>query len=125
MIAPYAKKVEVSSFIRNYIKHKEELQAGTDPNTDAFAEDQYLIQYWKNVADVVQAGWRSNEESELQEGFWPIIDYGTSHQVPSQTSNDPNSMGNTRIEVEEELQARDEIFVGEAAARFFLSIWRY
>ncbi|KAL3689909.1 hypothetical protein R1sor_016218 [Riccia sorocarpa] len=89
MIAPYAKKVEVSGFIRNYIKHKEELQAG----------------------------WRSNEESELQEAFWPITDYGTGHQVPSQTSTNPNSIGNTRREVEEELQARDEIFVGEAAAR--------
>ncbi|KAL3698129.1 hypothetical protein R1sor_012205 [Riccia sorocarpa] len=117
MIAPYAKKVEVSGFIRNYIKHKEELQAGTDPSTDVFAEDQCLIQYWKNVADVVQAGWRSNEESELQEAFWPITDYGTGHQVPSQTSTNPNSMGNTRREVEEELQARYEIFVGEAAAR--------
>ncbi|KAL3699729.1 hypothetical protein R1sor_017751 [Riccia sorocarpa] len=117
MIAPYAKKVEVSGFIRNYIKHKEELQAGTDPRTDIFAEDQCLIQYWKNVADVVQAGWRSSEESELQDGFWPITDYGTGHQIPSQTSTNPNSMGNTRREVEEELQARDEIFVGEAAAR--------
>ncbi|KAL3683028.1 hypothetical protein R1sor_001050 [Riccia sorocarpa] len=55
MIAPYAKKVEVSGFIKNYIKHKEKLQAGTDPSTDVFAEDQCLIQYWKNVADVVQA----------------------------------------------------------------------
>ncbi|KAL3700480.1 hypothetical protein R1sor_018502 [Riccia sorocarpa] len=117
MIAPYAKKVEVSGFIRNYIKHKEELQAGTDPSTDVFAEDQCLIQYWKNVADVVQAGWTSNEESELQEAFWPITDYGTGHQVPSQTSTNLNSMGNSRREVEEELQARDEIFVGEAAAR--------
>ncbi|KAL3698901.1 hypothetical protein R1sor_012977 [Riccia sorocarpa] len=75
------------------------------------------VEYWKNVADVVQAGWRSNDESELQEAFWPITDYGTGHQVPSQTSTDPSSMGNTRREVEEELQARDEIFVGEAAAR--------
>ncbi|KAL3697928.1 hypothetical protein R1sor_012004 [Riccia sorocarpa] len=117
MIAPYAKKVEVSGFIRNYIKHKEELQAGTDPSTDVFAEDQCLIQYWKNVADVVQAGWRSSEESELQEGFWPITDYGTGHQIPSQTSTNPNSRGTTHREVEEELRARDEIFVGEAAAR--------
>ncbi|KAL3693150.1 hypothetical protein R1sor_006801 [Riccia sorocarpa] len=117
MIAPYAKKVEVSGFIRNYIKHKEELQAGTNPSTDVFAQDQCLIQYWKNVADVVQAGWTSNEESELQEAFWLITDYGTGHQVPSQTSTNPNSMGNKRREVEEELQARDEIFVGEAAAR--------
>ncbi|KAL3687735.1 hypothetical protein R1sor_014044 [Riccia sorocarpa] len=117
MIAPYAKKVEVSGFIKNYIKHKEELQAGTNPSADVFAEDQCLIKYWKNVADVVQAGWRSNDESELQEAFWPITDYGTGHQVLSQTSTNPSSMGNTRREVEEELQARDEIFVGEATAR--------
>ncbi|KAL3699375.1 hypothetical protein R1sor_017397 [Riccia sorocarpa] len=118
MIAPYAKEMEVSSFIRNYIKHKEELHTGTDPNTNVFAEDEYLIQYWKNVADVIQAGWRFDEESEFQDAFWLITDYGTSHQVPSQTSTDPsNSMGNTCREAEEELQTRDEIFVGEAAAR--------
>ncbi|KAL3691497.1 hypothetical protein R1sor_005148 [Riccia sorocarpa] len=70
------------------------------------------------VTDVIQARWRSNEEAELQDGFWSIIDYGTCHQVRSQTSTDPNnSMGNKRRDVEEELQARDEIFVGEAAAR--------
>ncbi|KAL3692533.1 hypothetical protein R1sor_006184 [Riccia sorocarpa] len=85
-----AKKVEVSGFrfFRNYIKYKEELQVGTEPNTDTFFEDQCLIQHCRNVADVIQAGWRSDEESVLQEGFWPISDYGASYKVPSQTSAD-------------------------------------
>ncbi|KAL3690578.1 hypothetical protein R1sor_016887 [Riccia sorocarpa] len=72
MIAPYAKKVEVSGFIRNYIKHKEELQAGTDPSTYVFAEDQCLIQYWKIQArDEIFIG---EATARSLATFVPIID---------------------------------------------------
>ncbi|KAL3682078.1 hypothetical protein R1sor_000100 [Riccia sorocarpa] len=120
LMCPHAKKVEILGYIRNYITYKKEMQLKADPASSHYWEDNALIQYWTNVQDVFQAGWSdSTEENQpLQESFWPSTNHGTGYSLcgPS-TENLALVLHNG--EAQEELRARDEIFVGAASARKF------
>ncbi|KAL3685219.1 hypothetical protein R1sor_003241 [Riccia sorocarpa] len=114
VICPHAKKSEILGYIRNYIQYKEEKQKKTDETTSHFQEDKALLQYWKNVESIFQTGWPSIEDQPLEDGFWPSTDHGTGY-VPGGPSTALALVPSA--EVEEEMLARDEIFVGAASAR--------
>ncbi|KAL3691569.1 hypothetical protein R1sor_005220 [Riccia sorocarpa] len=81
LMCPYAKKVEILGYIRNYITYKKEMQLKADPTSSHYWEDNALIQYWTNVSDVFQAGWPSEENQPLQESFWPSTNHGTGYSL--------------------------------------------
>ncbi|KAL3679370.1 hypothetical protein R1sor_022326 [Riccia sorocarpa] len=116
LMCPHAKKVEILGYIRNYITYKKEMQLKADPTSSHYWKDNALIQYWTNVSDVFQAGWPSEENQPLQESFWPSTNHGTGYSL-----GDPSTENLALVlhhgEAEEELRARDEIFVGAASAR--------
>ncbi|KAL3702139.1 hypothetical protein R1sor_020161 [Riccia sorocarpa] len=114
VISPHAKKGEILGYIRNYIQYKEEMKKRTDETSCHFQEDMTLLQYWKNVENIFQTGWTSIEDQPLEDGFWPSTDHGTRYVLggPSTALALVPS-----AEVEEEMLARDEIFVGAASAR--------
>ncbi|KAL3685593.1 hypothetical protein R1sor_003615 [Riccia sorocarpa] len=105
---------EIVGYIRNYIKYKEEMQKKTDETLSQFQEDKALLQYWKNVENIFETGWPSIEDQPLEDGFWPSTNHGTEY-VLSGPSTTLALVHNT--EIEEEMLARDEIFVGAASAR--------
>ncbi|KAL3685598.1 hypothetical protein R1sor_003620 [Riccia sorocarpa] len=114
VICPNAKKGEILGYIRNYIQYKEEMQKKTNETSSHFQEDMALLQYWKNVEKIFQAGWSSIEDQPLEGGFWPSTDHGTGY-VPGGPSTALELVPSA--EVDEEMLARDEIFVGAASAR--------
>ncbi|KAL3698184.1 hypothetical protein R1sor_012260 [Riccia sorocarpa] len=77
-----------------------------------------LIQYWTNVSDVFQAGWPSEENQPLKESFWPSTNHGTGYSLGG-PSIENLALVLHHGEAQEELRARDEIFVGAASARKF------
>ncbi|KAL3675932.1 hypothetical protein R1sor_025880 [Riccia sorocarpa] len=116
LMCPHAKKVEILGYIRNYITYKKEMQLKADPTSSHYWEDNALIQYWTNVSDVFQAGWPSEENQPLQENFWPSTNHGTGYSLGG-PSTENLALVLHHGEAEEELRARDEIFVGAASAR--------
>ncbi|KAL3693114.1 hypothetical protein R1sor_006765 [Riccia sorocarpa] len=116
LMCPHAKKVEILGYIRNYITYKKEMQLKADPTSTHYWEDNALIQYWTNVSDVFQAGWPSEENQPLQESFWPSTNHGTGYSLGGPSSENL-ALVLHHGEAEEELRARDEIFVGAASAR--------
>ncbi|KAL3698265.1 hypothetical protein R1sor_012341 [Riccia sorocarpa] len=118
LMCPHAKKVEILGYIRNYITYKKEMQLKADPTSSHYWEDNALIQYWTNVSDVFQAGWPSEENQPLQESFWPSTNHGTGYSLGG-PSTENLALVLHHGEAQEELRARDEIFVGAASARKF------
>ncbi|KAL3682731.1 hypothetical protein R1sor_000753 [Riccia sorocarpa] len=118
LMCPHAKKVEILGYIRNYITYKKEMQLKADPTSSHYWEDNALIQYWTNVSDVFQAGWPSEENQPLQESFWPSTNHGTGYSLGG-PSTENLALVLHHGEAEEELRARDEIFVGAALAKKF------
>ncbi|KAL3677960.1 hypothetical protein R1sor_020916 [Riccia sorocarpa] len=118
LMCPHAKKVEILGYIRNYITYKKEMQLKADPSSSHYWEDNALIQYWTNVSDIFQAGWPSEENQLLQESFWSSTNYGTVYSLGG-PSTENLALVLHHGETEEELRARDEIFVGAASARKF------
>ncbi|KAL3694540.1 hypothetical protein R1sor_008191 [Riccia sorocarpa] len=118
LMCPHAKKVEILGYIRNYITYKKEMQLKADPTSSHYWEDNALIQYWTNVSDVFQAGWPSEENQLLQESFWPSTNHGTGYSLGG-PSTENLALVLHHGEAQEELRARDEIFVGAASARKF------
>ncbi|KAL3680659.1 hypothetical protein R1sor_023615 [Riccia sorocarpa] len=116
LMCPHTKKVEILGYIRNYITYKKEMQLKADPTSSHYWEDNALIQYWTNVSDVFQAGWPSEENQPLQESFWPSTNHGTGYSLGG-PSTENLALVLHHGEAEEELRARDEIFVGAASAR--------
>ncbi|KAL3679352.1 hypothetical protein R1sor_022308 [Riccia sorocarpa] len=116
LMCPHAKKVEILGYIRNYITYKKEMQLKADPTSSHYWEDNALIQYWTNVSDVFQAGWPSEENQPLQESFWPSTNHSTGYSLGG-PSTENLALVLHHGEAEEELRARDEIFVGAASAR--------
>ncbi|KAL3700685.1 hypothetical protein R1sor_018707 [Riccia sorocarpa] len=116
LMCPHAKKVEILGYIRNYITYKKEMQLKSDPASSHYWEDNAMIQYWTNVSDVFQAGWPSEENQPLQESFWPSTNHGTGYSLGG-PSTENLALVLHHGEAEEELRARDEIFVGAASAR--------
>ncbi|KAL3682502.1 hypothetical protein R1sor_000524 [Riccia sorocarpa] len=112
----YAKKVEILGYIRNYITYKKEMQLKADPTSSHYWEDNALIQYWTNVSAVFQAGWPSEENQPLHESFWPSTNHDTGYSLGG-PSTENLALVLHHGEAEEELRARDEIFVGAASAR--------
>ncbi|KAL3684592.1 hypothetical protein R1sor_002614 [Riccia sorocarpa] len=89
-----------------------------DPTSSHYWEDNALIQYWTNVSDVFQAGWPSEENQPLHESFWPSTNHGTGYSLGG-PSTENLALVLHHGEAQEELRARDEIFVGTASARKF------
>ncbi|KAL3681281.1 hypothetical protein R1sor_024237 [Riccia sorocarpa] len=116
LMCPHAKKVEILGFIRNYITYKKEMQLKADPTSSHYWEDNAFIQYWTNVSDVFQAGWPSEENQPLHESFWPSTNHGTGYSLGG-PSTENLALVLHHGEAEEELRARDEIFVGAASTR--------
>ncbi|KAL3697726.1 hypothetical protein R1sor_011802 [Riccia sorocarpa] len=118
LMCPHAKKVEILGYIRNYITYKKEMQLKADPSSSHYWEDNALIQYWTNVSDVFQARWPSEENQPLKESFWPSTNHGTGYSL-----GDPSTENLALVlhhgEAQEELRARNEIFVRAASARKF------
>ncbi|KAL2642688.1 hypothetical protein R1flu_010275 [Riccia fluitans] len=52
-----------------------------------------------------------------KDGFWPEIDYGTGYNVHDSSIQEDHTHIDAQKEVEEDLDARDEIFFGQATAR--------
>ncbi|KAL3676411.1 hypothetical protein R1sor_026359 [Riccia sorocarpa] len=92
------------------------MQLKADPTSSHYWEDNALIQYWTNVSDVFQAGWPSEENQPLQESFWPSTNHGTGYSLGG-PSIENLALVLHHGEAEEELRARDEIFVGAASTR--------
>ncbi|KAL3697424.1 hypothetical protein R1sor_011500 [Riccia sorocarpa] len=118
LMCPHAKKVEILGYIRNYITYKKEMQLKADPTSSHYWEDNALIQYLTNVSDVFQARWSSEENQPLQESFWPSTNHGTGYSLGG-PSTENLALVLHHGEAQEELRARDEIFVGAASARKF------
>ncbi|KAL3683107.1 hypothetical protein R1sor_001129 [Riccia sorocarpa] len=118
LMCPHAKKIEILGYIRNYITYKKEMQLKVDPISSHYWEDNALIQYWTNVSDIFQAGWPSEENQPLQESFWPSTNHGIGYSLGG-PSTENLALVLHHGETQEELRARDEIFVGAASARKF------
>ncbi|KAL3680259.1 hypothetical protein R1sor_023215 [Riccia sorocarpa] len=93
-------------------------QDPVDPTSSHYWEDNALIQYWTNVFDVFQAGWPTEENQPLQESFWPSTNHGTGYSLGG-PSTENLALVLHHGEAQEELRARDEIFVGAASSRKF------
>ncbi|KAL3696280.1 hypothetical protein R1sor_010356 [Riccia sorocarpa] len=116
--SPHPKKGEIISFIKNYISYIDELQKKTDPTCDIYLQDQCLVEYWRRISKILEKGWEETDGAELKEGFWPATNHGTGHKLVAESVNVANALnGQMRQEAEEEIQAREEIFVGNASER--------
>ncbi|KAL2620107.1 hypothetical protein R1flu_000312 [Riccia fluitans] len=67
----------------------------------------------------MQVGWSTShfalDGEVLQDGFWPLTDHSIGYNPRYQDANDEATT--VEKEVMDDLQAKDEIFVGEAIAR--------
>ncbi|KAL3698030.1 hypothetical protein R1sor_012106 [Riccia sorocarpa] len=115
--SPHPKQGEIQGFIRNYIKYKEEMQEKTDPTTEVYSHDKYLVEYWTRISSILTKGWKEVDGGLLKEGFWPVSNHGTGHISHGYSRDEIHVPLAQRQEVEDEIQAREEIFVGQAAER--------
>ncbi|KAL3678715.1 hypothetical protein R1sor_021671 [Riccia sorocarpa] len=114
----HSKQGEVLGFIKNYIKYKEEMLKTTDPSSSHHMDDTCLVDYWKKVSEILGKDLTVGGGNTLVEGFWPITDYGSGHRTTtgSTPSNDALALV-IHAEMVAEIEEREEIFVGQAAAR--------
>ncbi|KAL3675577.1 hypothetical protein R1sor_025525 [Riccia sorocarpa] len=114
----HSKQEEVLGFIKNYIKYKEEMLKTTDPSSSHHMDDTCLVDYWKKVSEILGKDLTVAGGNTLVEGFWPITDYGSGHRATtgSTPSNDALALV-MHAEMAAEIEEREEIFVGQAAAR--------
>ncbi|KAL3702176.1 hypothetical protein R1sor_020198 [Riccia sorocarpa] len=115
--SPHPKQGEIQGFIRNSIKYKEEMQEKTDPTTEVYSHDKCLVEYWTRISSILTKGWNEVDGGLLKEGFWPVSDHDTSHISHGYSRDETHVPLTQRQEVEDEIQAREEIFVGQAAER--------
>ncbi|KAL3682453.1 hypothetical protein R1sor_000475 [Riccia sorocarpa] len=116
----HSKQGEVLGFIKNYIKYKEEMLKTTDPSSSHHMDDTCLdqVDYWKKVSEILGKDLTVAGGNTLVEGFWPITDHGSGHKATtgSTPSNDALALV-LHAEMAVEIEEREEIFVGQAAAR--------
>src|SRR5450759_2321719 len=129
----YEKAHEVVPYIRKYIEHQ--LKGCTDETSEAYRIKFPLITYWKNVADLLEGEFGPKEiynaapnvgprveESlpNLSYRFWPRTNHGTGYkselpfmEEPEEAIEEHNDeMEDLEKELAQEMQARNEMFVG-------------
>ncbi|KAL3702388.1 hypothetical protein R1sor_020410 [Riccia sorocarpa] len=115
--SPHPKQGEIQGFIRNYIKYKKDMQEKTDPTTEVYSHNKCLVEYWTRISSILTKGWKEVDGGLLKEGFWPVSDHGTGHISHGYSQDETHVPLTQRQEVEDEIQAREEIFVGQATER--------
>jgi hypothetical protein len=132
----YDKAHEVVPYIRKYIDHQ--LKGCTDETSEAYRVKFPLIQYWKNVADSLEGEFGPEENynataqiEDSEEGlpklsyrFWPRTNHGTGYKfdIPSMedhtlTEEHNDEMQDLEEELAQEMQGRNEMFVGRPSEK--------
>ncbi|KAL3696044.1 hypothetical protein R1sor_010120 [Riccia sorocarpa] len=112
----HCKQGEVLGFIT--IKYKEEMLKTTDPSSSHHIDDTCLVEYWKKVSEILGKDLIVGGGNTLMDGFWPITDYGNGQrEMNGSTPNNDVLALVLHPEMKAEIQKKEEIFVGDAAAR--------